>query len=301
MNWNQLTQTIISYKIAYKNYLKVLFELGKKRKASHNQNINIKVLLRNGIKLIVPYTWVTTYANIIGLQNRITNKNISGLNLSEKGISFKYKGHSVIIDPAKFSDLYAVFFNEEYSYLDVIGKDVIDVGMNIGDSSIYFAINGANRVIGMEPYPYAFSFAQKNIKLNNIRNIILLNAGYGKDGSIIVSEEVSTNSSSLIPSSKGKEIPIISLKTLVNQYNLKNFVLKIDCEGCEYALLNENNEIFQCIEMIQIEYHYGYENIVNKLKSVGFDVRFTEPRNSYNPDAINPIMYLGYIYGQRQK
>jgi FkbM family methyltransferase len=60
-------------------------------------------------------------------------------------------------------------------------RDVIDVGMNIGDSSIYFSINGANRVIGLETSPYAFSLAEKNVTLNRLNNVILLNAGYGKD------------------------------------------------------------------------------------------------------------------------
>lgn len=173
--------------------------------------------------------------------------------------------------------------------------------MNIGDSLIYFVLNGADRVIGIEPYPYAFSFAQKNVKLNDIHNVILLNAGYGRDGTIIVSEGFSAGDSSLISSNKGKEIPVISLRTLVSQQNFKNFVLKMNCEGCEYALLDEDDEIFQYIQMIQIEYHYGYENIVNKLKNVGLDVRFTEPQRFYNPYATNPNMELGYIYAQRSK
>jgi len=50
--------------------------------------------------------------------------------------------------------------------------------MNIGDSAIYFALNGAKRIIGLEPYPYAFSYAEKNIKLMIIKNIILFNACY---------------------------------------------------------------------------------------------------------------------------
>ena len=234
-----------------------------------------------------------------GLLCKINNVNISELNLSEKGILLKYRGHSLIIDSARFSDLYATFFFEEYKYLDVKGKDVVDIGANVGDSPIYFALNGANRVIGLEPYPYAFSFAERNVKLNEIHNIVLLNAGYGKDGRIIVSEGFSSPSSNLISSGKGREIPIISLGTLVREYNLKNFVLKMDCEGCEYALLDEDNEIFNYIEMIQLEYHYGYKKIVNKLNDLGFYLRFTEPKKSYNPKAENPNMEVGYVYAWR--
>ena len=144
------------------------------------------------------------------LTSKIHNKNISELNLSESGISFKFMGNLVVIDPARFSDPYAVFFDEEYGYLDVKDKDVIDIGMNIGDSTIYFSLRGAKRIIGVEPYPYSFSFAEKNVRLNNIRNATLLNAGYGKDSNINVDlRKVSSSGSVLSQSDNGKEIPYL--------------------------------------------------------------------------------------------
>ena len=117
-----------------------------------------------------------------------------------------YKEVPILLDPARYSDPDAVFFNEEYKFLNVKDKDVIDVGMNIGDSPIYFSLNGAKRVIGLEPYPYSFSFAEKNVKLNEINNIILLNAGYGKDSDVIIDQKkISGVGSSLISSLKAKE------------------------------------------------------------------------------------------------
>lgn len=273
----------------------VLFTIYIKGKASRRENINIKVLLRDGESLTVPYGWATTYVRLINIEN----DKISELKLTNNGISFRYNGLPVTMDPARFSDPDAVFFHEDYKFLDVKNKDVIDIGMNIGDSSIYFSINGAKRVIGLEPYPYAFSFAEKNVKLNNIQNIILINAGYGKNSNVIVPEKISSNGSSLIYSDEGKEINILSLKTLINRYNITNAVFKMDCEGCEYNLLNEDKEVFNHLEMIQIEYHYGYENLVKKLKDIGFDVKYTEPRKSYNPDAENHNMEVGYIYAKK--
>ena len=172
--------------------------------------------------------------------------------------------------------------------------------MNIGDSAIYFALNGAKRVIGLEPYPYAFSYAEKNIKLNNFNNIIPINAGYGKDSSILVDDKkISENGSILISSNSGKEIPIYSLKTLLKMYKIKNAIVKMDCEGCEYALLEEDDETLKNIDMMQIEYHYGYSELVEKLKKVGFYVEYTDPIYSYNKDAENPNMRLGWIYAKR--
>jgi FkbM family methyltransferase len=40
--------------------------------------------------------------------------------------------------------------------LGVEGRVVVDVGAFVGDSTIYFALKGADRVITVEPYPGAF-------------------------------------------------------------------------------------------------------------------------------------------------
>jgi len=50
------------------------------------------------------------------------------------------------------SDAVGVFLGNIYEYLPVVGKTVIDIGANIADSSIYFAIRGAKKVIALEPF-----------------------------------------------------------------------------------------------------------------------------------------------------
>ena len=151
-------QTIRNYRRVYKNYFSVLFKLYFKRKESlQNDNVMIKVILKDGKEINAPYGWVIKFANFHTYQN----ENISNLSLVKEGISFRYKGIPVILDPGRFSDPESVFLKEDYKFLDVKDRDVIDVGMSIGDSTIYFAINGVKRVIGLEPYPYAFSIAKK--------------------------------------------------------------------------------------------------------------------------------------------
>ena len=260
---NDKFEMIKSYKKAYKNYFRVLYMLYIKRKESYRNNeIKIKVVLRDGRTITVPYGFITTYARL----KTYKNQNISSLNLTNEGVSFQYKDHPVIIDPGRFSYPEEVFLREEYNFLNVTNCDVVDVGMNIGDSAIYFTLNGARKVIGLEPYPYAFSYAEKNVKLNDIKNIITLNAGYGKDSIILIdNNKISLNTSSLISSNNGgKEILIYSLKTLLNKYEIENAVLKMDCEGCEYNLLDEDEEVLRRFRMIQVEYHYGYQKLKEK-------------------------------------
>ena len=76
----------------------------------------------------------------------------------------------------------------------------------------------------------------------------------------------------------------------------------MDCKGCEYALLEEDDETLKNIDMMQIEYHYGYSELselVEKLKKAGFYIEYTEPYYYYDKDAENPFMQFGFIYAKR--
>jgi len=100
-------QILENYRKVYKNYSIILLKLYfKRRKSLQNDNVVIKVVLRDGNKLNVPYGWVVKFADL----HRYHNQNISGLSLVKEGISFRYKGHPVIINPARISDPEAVFF-----------------------------------------------------------------------------------------------------------------------------------------------------------------------------------------------
>ena len=57
---------------------------------------------------VTKYVWLTAFAEI----NTYKNKNISNISLTKDGISFHYKNHFVIIDPARFSDFRAVFLEK---------------------------------------------------------------------------------------------------------------------------------------------------------------------------------------------
>ena len=278
------------YRKAYRNYLSVMWGL-------HQGKKEIKVILKNGNSYKLTASGATSYTNYI------SNKNINIVpdTLNDAlNIKFSYKDKNITL-PLNEGDIPAVFINEEYKFLNVDNENVIDIGANIGDSPIYFALNNAKRVIALEPYPYSYNIALKNIKTNKFEdNIILLNAGYGKDGVIYIDSDFkNTTGSDLKNVQNGKEIKTISLKTLLNVYNIESAVLKMDCEGCEYNILNENNNTLRCFKRIQLEYHYGYEKIKNRLEEAGFTVKYTEPKKNFNKYASNHNMELGYIFGVR--
>lgn len=187
------------------------------------------------------------------------------------------------------------------NFLKVERQNVIDIGSNLGDTAIFFAIKGAKKVISLEPYPSTFALATKNIGFSEFKDKIkIINAGYGEDKRIKIDTSfIPDNCSDLREIENGPDIDLYSLKTLMNKYNLDSAILKMDCEGCEYNLLNEAYETLKKFSMIEVEYHYGYEKLVDKLKDCGFNVKYTEPKKFYNSSAGKTMM-IGYIYAEKQ-
>ncbi|MEM3771622.1 MAG: FkbM family methyltransferase [Candidatus Micrarchaeia archaeon] len=223
--------------------------------------------------------------------------------VKEDTILFNFQGKEIRMRDADYNgDIVGVFYREEYKNLDVKNKTVIDIGASIGDTAIYFALKGARNVIAFEPYPKTFQSAMLNVQNNLIGNAVkIINGGYGPDLKIRVDPNRRAIGSTSLQSAKDdwQEIELFSLKTIANMFDLQNAVLKMDCEGCEYHLLNEDPETLNIFSQIQIEYHYGYKNLIEYLSEAGFDVDYTNPSRYYNKEAENPNMEIGMITARK--
>ncbi len=176
--------------------------------------------------------------------------------------------------------------DETYNSLPVNGKIVIDIGANIADSSIYFAIKGAKKVIGIEPFLTNFEMAKKNVLINDLSETIqIIHAGISDK-----SEEIQVNSGveygytsfRLIEHKDGQKIQTMTLEDLINKFSLQSAILKLDCEGCEYpAILTSPQKILRTFTEILIEYHSGYTDLKEKLENSGFTVLVNNPNQSH--------------------
>jgi FkbM family methyltransferase len=182
-----------------------------------------------------------------------------------------------------------VFDYEHYSFTNVENKIVVDVGAYIGDSAIYFALKGAEKVIAIEPHPSAFNEMLENIRLNNLEDrIIPINAGVSRNHGRICIKNVNiveTWSTYHRVDECGNGVPSITLSDVINSYGiLRGAVLKMNCEGCEYeALLHASPEDLRRFEEIIIEYHNGYKELKKFLESLGFDVKIKPIKGFHNP------------------
>ena len=283
-----------TYKRLYKNYLVVMFKIILKPKTRDQ----ITIILKNGIKK----KWDV---DTIILYNYLSNNpDISSIDIDNDLVMFKYNDISLKFNSTELGDIAEVFGLETYKPLITNCQDyvVIDIGGNIGDSAIFFAVSGAKKVIALEPFPYSYNIALENIRMNNLENkIIYINGGYGK-GSIMIDEKFRNKvGTSIFESKIGKKIPLYSLYDLIEKYKISKFILKIDCEGCEYNLKNEEESIFDNILRIQIEYHYGLNFFPDLLSDSNYEVHFTKPKKEKNYDAINSNMSVGWLYAFKKE
>jgi FkbM family methyltransferase len=265
----------------YSNYSSI-----NHRKASKARNES-DTELNNGAYMI-PNNKNELRAHMIGWDY---DSKLDKIILPESGLQF-YNGISN-------GDLFNIFYEKDYDFLPVKDRVVIDIGANIADSSIYFAMSGAKKVIALEPFPKNFEIAQKNIVLNGFADKIeLLNAGCcgGPSKDMVLDASAKGASCQTMQSSLGSNIHFYSLGELVDRYSTNSpAVLKLDCEGCEYDIILSNDRtVLGKFSHIQIEYHYGYGGLKKHLMYANFSVSHTDPK-------VDNGMQIGWIYATKSK
>jgi len=204
--------------------------------------------------------------------------------IDEDAVAFKYNKREIILKLPKqinFAPLLYTFFYEDYKYLNVSGKCVIDVGAYIGDTAIYFALKGARKVFAIEPYPYTYNLLVENIRMNSLDSVVKpINAAIMDSDGIMLLPYIEEDTAGKLAynSEKGVEIPCYKLSTLVDMLKhseevYDGLVLKLDCEGCEYyAILGSSSETLREFEEIILEFHGNPKPLMHKLRECGFKV-----------------------------
>ena len=151
---------------------------------------------------------------------------------------------------------------------------VIDIGMNVGFASLFFARNGASEVYAFEPFTESFERAQANCYLNPdlADRIHAFNYAIGSaDG------ETEAYFSSHSPGHSGlfmnegtseqrsrscsRHVPIRDVAAVVREICGNNdgrpLVAKIDCEGAEYSIFQRLSEtgLLGAFSAFMLEWH----------------------------------------------
>ncbi len=209
---------------------------------------------------------------------------------SDDVVVMKKEGYTIYCRTTKGYDLghlIEIFENKTYDY-NFKGMTIIDVGASNADSSIFFAINGAKKVIALEPFKESYELGVRNIRANKLEDrITLINAALARNSGIVefsVSDK-NPNANSLLPTDTVKanivfdtkiHVKALTLKELLEQYNIDRVdLLKMDCEGCEYDVFNGlDPSVLSKINEIILEFHDGLKFLPQVLGSNGFTVTY---------------------------
>lgn len=173
-----------------------------------------------------------------------------------------------------FGVLNQVFAHTEYG-LSVQGKlTVIDVGMNIGLTSLFFArMDNVADVYGYEPFPETYKQAAANIAMNEpeIKNKInSYQSGMGNDERTLKLDKYSSDFSwgmrvdgleSATEDSGDDVVKILKadkeIDRIIAQCKGDAIVLKLDCEGSEYDVLSvlDSSQVLKKIDIVLMETH----------------------------------------------
>lgn len=220
----------------------------------------------------------------------------------------------------QFYNAYEVLVNKIYRYYINNGKKdiVFDIGMNNGDAILFFLQDkNVEKVYGFEPFRETFLLAKDNLEgfgckeryeifqygLSNRdeKRDINFNSAMtcGQSTNIQMWEHAFAYYSTLglvdISENRLERIEVKrASKVLINimdKYPSHNFILKMDCEGEEYEIIEDlcETKILERFQIIMLEWHHnGFEKILKCLNASGYSYNYFDKEDG-----------MGLIYAQK--
>lgn len=121
-----------------------------------------------------------------------------------------------------------------------LGNIVLDIGANIGDDTLLLAkiVGPKGKIYAFEPDPDNFKLLKKNVRVNNYRNVVLVDkAVSNKNGKIKLYLSDNNKADHRIYGSeserKSVDVSMVSLDNYFRNFKKKINVVKIDIQGAE--------------------------------------------------------------------
>ncbi len=225
---------------------------------------------------------------------RLKKRNGAFFEMKDGKLFLQIDGIALLINSAE--ELFIaneIFVNRCYEFHLNSKAIVIDIGMNVGIASLYFASRpDIEQVFGFEPFRPTYKLARKNLDLNIGLNTKISSFNYGLSGvsetlSVVYSEEfkgqVGIKGTDLIKSKiadeKTEKLQLRKSseeleKIIPGKKKNQAVVVKMDCEGAEFNILPNLKEagLLEKIDLIMMEWHGQPDSIIEILKSESFSV-----------------------------
>jgi FkbM family methyltransferase len=227
---------------------------------------------------------------------KIINEFFPDLKITDhpKGCLFTFSEVTIFVEsPEEIFIISEVFVDRDYHFSISESAVVIDIGANIGISSLFFStMTGVEKIYSFEPVLDTYNQAKYNFSLNDkINKVVQINnEGLGKNNRsevFIFNKDMKGNTGvrgDLSPSYSSKdhvfsEVTVSicdaseKISAITNENLGKKIVVKMDCEGAEYEIFENlvaNNCLIR-IDVFMIEWHdKGPKQIEDVLKNNNF-------------------------------
>ena len=203
---------------------------------------------------------------------------------------FKFFGKKILLDGVAFGYAGEIYIRKCYTHPSfTIQNDdtIVDLGASIGPFSIAAALLG-KKVIAVDINKESLEKLKEQAKLNNCLDKIKIVLGAVGPNSGMCIDQI-------------KKVPALEFNQLLKENNVSRVdFLKIDIEGSEFDLLENNNGWLQKVKKIAMEVHPAYGN-PKKLKEIlqghGFNVDLKD-LNGKIVDNITDVAG-GYLFAKR--
>lgn len=204
----------------------------------------------------------------------------------------EYVFYSPALDKSAGSMLKEIFIDDVYGIkeLDLAGKTVLDIGAYIGDSTIAFAARGAF-VHAFEPVPIIQEFLRRNIAANAMDGRVRVHpVGLSdRDQNIVINANITgLAGTTVLPVNTEPRAATALVPQRLRMANAFEYLasagitaadaIKLDCEGCEYALLRDG-ALLETLrpKHVTMEYHRGGAPLRDLLAAHGYRVDWPDP------------------------
>ena len=202
-----------------------------------------------------------------------------------------------------------VFLNKDYAINFSRDAVLIDIGLNRGIASLFFATyTNIKQIYSFEPFKPTFELAKRNLELNPqlSEKIKAFNFGLGKaevmlelpymakaTGGMSTTHDVCKGEKNIRKESVVVKDAAKEIVPILKENKNKHIIVKCDCEGAEFEIFERLNEekLIGEIDVIIMEYHHNRpDELIGILTENGFAVR---------TKVLSKKMSTGYIYAVR--
>jgi len=165
---------------------------------------------------------------------------------------------------------------------------IVDVGANIGLFTIRMKqLWPKARVLAIEPHPHNFERLTGHIEANHLSDVRAIQAGLAEQCGCmdlyLDPRNIGGHSMYKTSSTPPISVPVSTLEQVLRENDVTggNILLKLDCEGCEHAVISAlTPEIASRISCIIFEPEralYNLDDLLGKLRSLGFTTSSFSP------------------------